>query len=182
MDNNIREHVNSFFTSESYLVDGKVLVDCGDLVPDYVGVEAVLLTHAHFDHIYGLNELLSNNPELKVYTNEEGKTMLLDSKKNLSKYHDKPFVFMFQDQIVIVNDGDIVDVCGLKAKAVYTPGHSPSCITWIIGDALFTGDSYIPGIKTVTNLPGANKQHTLRSEILIKTLMQRRRVYPGHKL
>lgn len=182
MDNNIREHVNSFFTSESYLVDGKVLVDCGDLVPDYAVVEAVLLTHAHFDHIYGLNELLSKNPELKVYTNEEGKTMLLDSKKNLSKYHDKPFVFMFPGQIVIVNDGDVVDVCGLKAKAVYTPGHNKSCITWVIGDEIFTGDSYIPGVKTITNLPGGNKQQALQSETLIKNLVCDRRIYPGHKV
>ncbi len=44
----------------------RVLVDPGDVWEGFKNVSAVLLTHAHFDHIYGLNELLEISPEAKV--------------------------------------------------------------------------------------------------------------------
>ena len=43
-------------------------------------------------------------------------------------------------------------------KAIATPGHNPSCLCFEVGEYLFTGDSYIPGTKVVTNLPGGNKE------------------------
>lgn len=150
---------------------------------EFNSVSIIFLTHSHFDHIYGINRVIEYNRNVKVYTNEYGREMLLDAKKNLSFYHETPFVISDPSRIVVVNDGDEVDLGnGLTAKAIFTPGHNPSCITWLIGDALFTGDAYIPGIKTVTNLPGGNKQQAKASIALIKTLAQSRTIYPGHKI
>ena len=84
---------NSIFNSRTYILsDGsdKVwLVDCGDVFlndndddNDNLGrlmdsrVEGVLLTHAHFDHIYGLPSLLERFPDVAIYTNEWGKAAL----------------------------------------------------------------------------------------------------------
>lgn len=167
-----------------------LLIDCGETDPirQYVCNSSrtnidVLLTHAHFDHIYGLNELCVLFPMVKVYTNEYGRDMLLNSKKNMSFYHEKPFIFMYPENIVTVKDGDEL-ICGdnLIAKAVFTSGHNPSCITWLIDDSVFTGDSYIPGIKTVTNLPGGNKIEAEQSIKLIKDISSGKKIYPGHKL
>ena len=109
--------------------------------------------------------------------------MLLNARKNLSFYHESPFEISDPSRIVIVNDGDEVHLAeGFTAKAIFTPGHNPSCITWQIEDALFTGDSYIPGIKTVTNLPGCNKLQAEESIALIKQLAIGRTIYPGHKV
>ena len=136
-----------------------------------------------FDHIYGLNKLLSINPNVKVYTNEAGSKMLLNARKNLSFYHDKPFTFEFPEKIVTVNDGDeIVLPDEVTTKAIFTAGHNPSCIIWIIGDAIFTGDSYIPGVKTVTNLPKCDKMLAKQSEELILKLAEGKTIYPGHKI
>lgn len=177
---NVDRHINSLFSSISYRV-GQVLFDPGDEWTGFSGVEAVMLTHAHFDHIYGLNKVIELNPDVKVYTNEFGMQSLLDDKKNLSRYHGEPVVVKRPEQIAVVNDGDTIDLGnGLTAKAFFTPGHNPSCITWLIDDCLFTGDSYIPGIKTVTNLPGGNKLQAAESEKLILSVAQNRTVFPGH--
>lgn len=170
--------VNSFFNSCSYIIKD-CLIDSGD--PIDVPIRTVLLTHAHFDHIYGLNELLRKNPEAMVFTNEAGKRMLLNSKLNLSAFHESPFVVDCPERIKTIEDGDEVTLGnGLVAKAFFTPGHSLSCITWLIGDMLFTGDSLIPGVKTVTNLPGGNKKEAIESENRIKGLSTGRLIYPGH--
>lgn len=176
----IKEHVNSVFSSISYRFHD-VVVDPGDEWEGFAGVKFVLLTHGHFDHIYGLNKLLELNPETVVYTNAEGRAMLLSDKKNLSKYTDDPFEFAFPEKIVTVSDGDTVAIgCDLTAKAIFTPGHNPSCVTWVVGDDVFSGDSYIPGIKPVTNLPKANKEQAAASEALIKQLAIGKRLHPGH--
>lgn len=178
----VRHHVNYIFNSISYrIID--TLIDCGDTWDGFSYASTVLLTHAHFDHIYGLNELLRISPQAKVYTNDFGKEMLLNARKNLSFYHETPFVFEHPESIVTVNDGDVLNLDReITAKAVFTPGHNPSCITWVIGNALFTGDSYIPGIKTVTNLSGGNRSQANKSEELIKQLAIDWTIYPGHKI
>lgn len=178
----MRQHTNSFFLSICYRT-GTTVVDPGDPWAGFEGVATVLLTHAHFDHIYGLNRLLELNPRVKVLTNEAGRVMLLDDKKNMSRYHETPFVFDYPANIQLVNDGDEIALdASTTGKAIFTPGHSPSCITWIIGDHLFTGDAFIPGIKTVTNLPGGNKLQAIDSIETIKRLSVGRTVYPGHKI
>lgn len=178
----IRSHCNSLFASATYRFNS-TLVDAGDEWEGFVGVDAVLLTHGHFDHIYGLNRLVEMNPDAVVYTNEAGREALLCAKKNMSHYHEAPFVFAFPDNIHIVCDGDNVSLGnGLMAEAHFTPGHNPGCITWIVGDAAFTGDAFIPGIKTVTNLPGSNKTLAAESEKLIKKLAEGKQIFPGHNI
>lgn len=159
------------------------MIDPGDAWDGFDNVRTVLLTHAHFDHIYGLNELISRNPEAKVFTNERGRIMLLDAKRNMSYYHETPFTFEHPEKIVVVNDGNEIDLGEeIKAKAVFTPGHNPSCITWVVDDCVFSGDSLIPGVKIVTNLPGGNRAQAAESENLIKQLVGSRTIYPGHKV
>lgn len=109
--------------------------------------------------------------------------MLLDAKKNMSLYHESPFVISDLSRIEIVEDGENINIeDGMMAKAIFTPGHNPSCITWLIGDAIFTGDSYIPGIKTVTNLPGGDKKLAAEMQNIIMDLAVGKTLYPGHKI
>lgn len=177
----VREIVNSLYSSCTYFNES-LIIDPGD-VQGISGIKTVLLTHGHFDHIYGLNELFENNPDAKVYTNDFGAKMLLDARLNMSKYTEDPIVFKYPESICAIKDGEKIEICeGVFAKAIFTPGHNPSCITWEIGDMLFTGDAYIPGIKTVTNLPGGNRTDAEKSEKLIKELSKGKIVFPGHNI
>ena len=70
---------------------------------------------------------------------------------------------------------------GFKVEVIHTPGHHPGAVCYRIGDYLFSGDSYIPGIKTVANLPLSDKKEAMDSEILIKKLWTGNVVLcPGH--
>lgn len=178
--NQVRSRTNSLFSSVSYRL-GEFLIDPGDIWEGMAGAEAILLTHAHFDHIYGINDaVIAANSNVHVYTNSEGKEMLLDSRKNLSYYHESSFTFKFPDIISIVDDGQEIRIGNTIAKAFFTPGHNPSCITWVIDDCVFSGDSLIPGIKTVTNLPNGDRNKAMESITIIETLKQRRQLFPGH--
>lgn len=187
--------VNSFYSSVSYIiraVDSDIawVIDPGDISPilDYLStngliVSGILLTHCHYDHIYGVNELMSQNGDCRIYTNRYGRSMLNDPKLNLSKYHDSPYRIQNIESICEVSDGEKLTLeSDISIQAIFTPGHNPSCITWLAEDKIFTGDSYIPGLKTVTNLPKADKVQALASEELILRLSQGRTILPGHKV
>ena len=189
----VKQICNSVFTSCSYVISHRAgggnawIVDCGDVEPLVKALKGkqpicVLLTHAHFDHIYGLNNLLRLFPDTLVYTNENGRDALLNEKRNLSYYHETPFVFEHPQQIRLVNDGDEIELIeNLNAKVISTPGHNPSCLTYIVGDAIFTGDSYIPGTKVITNLPKGNKKQAQESlDKMMQLLIKGFTVYPGH--
>ena len=184
----VRQVVNTVFRSCSYVIvhDGESwLVDCGDIdriLPLIEGrLRGVLLTHAHFDHIYGLNLLAALFPSLVVYTNQEGLAELLNDRLNFSRYYGEPFVLDVPEKVTLIKNGACVELFeDIVAEAVFTPGHSLSCVTWQVGDLLFTGDSFIPGVKTVTNVPHSNKEQAAASEALIRELASHRIVYAGH--
>lgn len=183
--------VNSIFASCTYILDiGKGhtwVVDPGDYKPllsslNGRSLDGVLLTHGHFDHIYGLNDVCKYFQTAVVYTNSNGQEALLTEKLNLSKYHETPYVFTFPERIRIINNEDhILLGNGMFAKVLATPGHHPSCLTYIVGDAIFTGDAFISGLKVVTNLPNGNKIQALQSLELIHRYALGRTIYPGHK-
>lgn len=172
-------HINSLFNSVSYRI-GHILVDPGDEWDGFFDVKGVLLSHGHFDHIYGLNRVVELNPQVRIFTNEEGVKMIVDPRKNMSLYHETPFSFIHSDKIEVVEDEEILKIEDLQVSAMFTPGHHPSCITWLMDDCLFSGDSYIPGLQVVTNLPRGNKLHAEESMQRILQVMGNRTICPGH--
>ena len=189
--------VNSVFTSRTYILtqDGSLsawLVDCGDVPPlmDYLSslrdnsfqIKGVLLTHVHYDHIYGLLRLTEKFPSLRVYTNEYGKKALKDIRLNYSKYHNDPIVYE-SENVVTCDEGAVIELFdGVQAKVYHTSGHSPSCLTYEVGDYLFTGDAYIPGIKVVTTLKGGDKVKAAESVERILRLAEGKVVCAGHEV
>ena len=88
---------NHIFNSRTYVIskegnDEFWLVDCGDV--DRImelsagrNIKGILLTHAHSDHIYGLQEILEKYPDAKVYSNQAGIEALKSPQLNISRYH-----------------------------------------------------------------------------------------------
>ena len=195
---------NSIMNSVTYVlyredVDYCVLIDCGEWetlkpVIERIGksVKAVLLTHGHSDHIYGLVGLLQMYPEAEVYTTEYGHLELQSDRKNLSFYHGYPFIVMGYHQKTLIG-GEVLHFEDLTdVEVIATPGHSPSCLSYKISSSmasefhafkgvLFTGDAYIPGINVFTKFPKANKQLAEESRTLLSQMESEGYIiYCGH--
>lgn len=187
----VKRIVNNIFTSNTYILfdddyDYCWLVDIGDFqkvadaLPPKVEIKGVFLTHTHFDHIYGLNILHESHPECRVYTTEYGKKALCDDKKNFSKYHEASFVYD-GDDVEVLNEGNQLEIFPGTNLAVYaTPGHCPSCLTYVVENWIFTGDAYIPGVKVVTKLPGGDRMLAKQSIERILSLSEGKRLLAGH--
>lgn len=108
----------------------------------------------------------------------------MDPKWNFSRYHEdvENFVLSRPENVVVIEKENIIKLGEeMDVEALYTPGHDPSCLSYKIGDALFTGDAYIPGIKVVTNFPRSNKQLAEESEQRLKDLeAQGYEILAGH--
>lgn len=188
----VYRQTNSFYKSNSYILynnsENAFIIDCGDadkllswLKRNNKILSGIILTHTHFDHIYGLNNFLRVYKNIKVYTSEFGKDALFDTKKNFSHYHEENFKFDGSN-IEILKDGDSVSLWDdIKLFVIETKGHDKSCLTYSVDNYLFTGDSYIPGVKVITSLPNSNKEEATRSEKLILSLITDNTfLCPGH--
>lgn len=184
--------VNSIFNSITYIIPvgsqkDCYLVDCGDVekvIKQGWLVRGVLLTHAHFDHIYGLNKLMEKFPDALVYTNADGQKGLQNPKWNFSRYHEEVenFVFCKSENVRVFESCGVYEFDkDIKVEVLFTPGHDLSCITYKISNCLYTGDAYIPGIKVVTTFPRSNKQVAKESlERLQKLECLGLKIMPGH--
>ena len=182
---------NRVMASNTYVVfdvdyDYCWLIDVGDFdkvrefVPKGVVVRGVFITHTHFDHIYGMIELHKTFPSCKLYTSEYGREAVFDDKKNFSKYHEQSIIYEGGD-VVTLEEGDGVELYpGVNMHVYATPGHCPSCLTYEVSDWVFTGDSYIPGVKVVTKLPRGSRIQAAESVEKIKGLSLGKTICPGH--
>lgn len=192
----VEKIVNRLFASNTYVLSLEEqrevwLVDCGDtdvvlrrLTKESI-VKGVLFTHTHSDHIYGINELLKAFPETEIYTNTFGKEALGDPRLNITKYHNdvQDLRISHPENIRVLNEGDRVLLYDGVGLDVYeTIGHDKSCLTYKIGNILFTGDSYIPGLKVVAKFPNSNKIQAKESEHRIIEMTEGLIIYPGHTI
>lgn len=186
--------VNSQFTSNTYVLytcgcDEVWLVDPGDMAPVWQWmqengkktVKGMLLTHTHFDHCYGVNEVLERYPKALLFVaNEQGKIALENSKLNNSYFTGQPFTINAGENLhYFPNDYALWD--DVKMHSVYTPGHSEDSACLLIEKLLFTGDTLIHNLRTVTKLKGGNVEKLEESMQFLKTLNGKNyHVCPGH--
>ena len=187
--------INSRFTSNTYVIfstdsENIWVVDPGDFTQvefwmnqnGKVGIAGVLITHAHFDHIYGANELYEKFLSTTFYVcNQNGIEILYDAKKNGSKYTEAPFVMNNRAKVnTITPEMNLWDNCIIHTY--FTPGHSEDSMCILLGDILFTGDTLIKDIRTVTKLKGGSVDKLQESINWIETLKGKGIViYGGHE-
>lgn len=140
----------------------------------------VLETHAHADHLSSSQYFKEAFPDLKIGIGE-----------NITSVQ-RVFKEVFNDQALAIDgsqfdhlfqDGEVFHAGSLTFKAINTPGHTPACISYLIADALFTGDAlFIEDYGTGRcDFPGgsADDSYTSIHDILYH-LPEETRVFVGH--
>ena len=130
-------------------------------------IEAVLLTHGHFDHV-GAVRTLAAETECQVYLNEQDLSMPTQLTAG-------PLYYTH-----LYKEGDVLNLAGVKLRVIHTPGHTPGSVCLVAEDAIFSGDTLFEGSCGRTDLPGGDWATILKSLKRLAQMEGAFRVYPGH--
>lgn len=148
---------------------------CG-LIPD-----CVILTHEHFDHIAGVTTL-KQLYDCKLIASEVCSAAIQNSKSNLSFFRDG-IGFSVQEADWKVSNHDYFEWYGHHCDIYIAKGHSAGGIVIVMdSDLLFSGDTLMWNLKTVTKLPTSSKEELSLSLKLLKSFrnLGKMHVYAGH--
>lgn len=129
---------------------GNFIVDPGyvnekmiNYIKEIGGIDFILITHGHFDHIYGLNSLTNLFPECEVYAYKDELDVIYDPRKNCSIFFDGNRLEIEKD-ILPLDEGKI-KIKDHLLRVIHTPGHTKGGCVYIFDDAeaVFTGDTII---------------------------------------
>jgi hydroxyacylglutathione hydrolase len=168
--------------------DRAVIVDPGEeadrllaAVADWgVTVEAILLTHCHFDHI-GAVAPVARATGAPVYCPELEVPVLADIMRYVPWPGFGPYESYEADETVA--GGERLELAGLEIDVLFVPGHSPGHVAYSIPSeqALLSGDVLFQGSIGRTDLPGGDHATLLRSiGTLLDMLPDETTVLPGH--
>ena len=139
-------------------------------------VAAVLLTHAHFDHMLYAKPWLERGA--KLYVHELDAPALSDPELNVSGVIGARLTLPEAD--VLLHEGDTVCEAGLELAVLHTPGHTKGSVCFLTGDTLFAGDTMFYGSYGRVDLPGGSNMQMAMSLKRLLGLPEQTIVYPGH--
>lgn len=185
----IKTFVAGFLENNMYLILDEtskkgVLIDATESLPEILeaakeyDIEYIMLTHGHFDHIMGLNDLkkalnakaVINQKDLIVSDNVNEVTRLFNQPNITPPSYEK-----------FIDDNDTITAGNLKFKVIATPGHTEGGVCYLIDDKLFSGDTLFRGSVGRTDLFGGNfKKLSDSIKNKLFKLDDKIKVYPGH--
>ncbi len=168
--------------------DRGLMIDPGEEAPRLlaaleelgIGLDAILLTHTHFDHI-GAVAPVAKATGAPVYCPELEVPVLADINAFVPWPEFGPFEDYEADETVA--GGEKLELAGMEIDVIFTPGHSPGHVTYSVRgeDAIFSGDVLFQGSVGRVDLPGGDWPTLERSiATLVAGHPPETRVYPGH--
>ena len=145
-----------------------------------LNVKAVLLTHGHFDHIYGVAEA-AGDFGVPVYMHPADEVIIKEANPMLCNVYGLVIPTEFES-VIPVKEGDIIEVGSLRFEVIETPGHTPGGVCYLERNEkiLFSGDTLFAGSCGRTDLPGGNWATITKSLGRLKAIEGNFWVYPGH--
>lgn len=161
-----------------------LIIDPADILPNldeilnqnHCTLDAIVLTHAHFDHISGVDKIV-NKFGCDVYLNPNEFDFLLDPDLNSSSA-------FYMDVTCNANAKPLIEgkneIAGFEVEAIYCPGHSIGSTVLKIEDCLFTGDVLFQGSIGRMDLATGSVTSMKQSLKKLVQLDKDYKVYPGH--
>ena len=163
--------------------NARVSTASADALLDHVRAEGldlkyVLETHAHADHLSAAHHIREKTGALVVIGRH-----IIDVQAIFADLFEADDVA--RDGSVfdrLVADGDALPLGDLTIQVLHTPGHTPACVTYVIGDAAFVGDTvFMPDYGTArADFPGGDARTLYRSIRKILALSAETRLFTGH--
>lgn len=147
--------------------------DCNTILYDYLVDNnlvpcKVILTHEHFDHIWGVLDL-SNRYSFELICNQNCMKAIPNPKKNLSIFYNQ-LGFSIENEVKTIEElGFSFKWNGNHISFLNTPGHSDGSICIQVNEILFCGDILIQNEKTVTKFPGGSSHKLYETLSMIKS-------------
>ena len=143
--------------------------------------EAILLTHGHFDHVWGVEKLYAEFPGVQVYEHPADKDIM---DRMVTGRFAEGFNFLRHDfPTADVQDGDVLEIAGITLNVLHTPGHSPGSACYYVkaDNLLLSGDTLFAGSIGRTDLTGGDYDQLMDSLIhKVMVLPGETDVIPGH--
>lgn len=166
------------------LASGRTSTRAADLVVSHVRrdglqVEWILETHVHADHLTAapyIKDRLGGRVGIGagVVTVQEAFAEIYNTRAEFTP-DGSQFDHLF-------GDGETFRVGGMTISVMHTPGHTPACVSYVLGDAVFTGDTFfMPDAGTARcDFPGGSARQLYRSLQRILSLPERTRLFVNH--
>ena len=168
-------------TKKAVVIDpadnGKLIYD--KLTQNGFSVEAILLTHGHFDHIWGSKELRELSGA-KIYALDKEQTLCESVDNNLSAMVGRAYTVVPDEY---VSDGAELTFDGIAFKVIATPGHTIGSCCYYVEKAsiLISGDTLFQESTGRTDFPTGSMSSIVRSiREKLFVLPDETKVYPGH--
>lgn len=144
-----------------------------------IKLEFILNTHCHIDHVLKDN-YFKNKYGIKIMANQ-AESVILENLREQADY----LGFDFNDEIKIdkfLKDGEVISLGDIKIKTIYTPGHSPGGVSFLVNDKfLFSGDTLFKNTIGRTDLLGGSMDDIIKSiKNKLLVLGDDVKVLPGH--
>ncbi|AWV90372.1 MBL fold metallo-hydrolase [Bradymonas sediminis] len=143
-------------------------------------LQYILETHAHADHLSGSQIVQQAFPQAKLAVGER----ITEVQKVFKNVFDLPADFPTDGRQfdLLLNEDEPLQVGTLTIETIFTPGHTPACVTYKVEDAIFTGDAlFMPDMGTGRcDFPGGSSADLYESVQKLYALPDDTRVFVGH--